>query len=75
MPVTWLSLNPLDTLSVRDGRSFAAGSDTTSTAVFPPPSTVAGAVHKALEGIGRSGPSANRFASVVPSINGMMKNG
>lgn len=52
MPVTWLAIEPLDTLSVRDGRGFAAGLDTLSAAVFPPPSTVAGAVHEALAALG-----------------------
>ena len=43
----WLAFTPRDTVLVRDGRSFDAGSDTVAESTLPGPSTVAGAVHAA----------------------------
>lgn len=44
MTTSWLLLRPRDTIAVRDGRPFDAGTGATAAAVFPWPSTVAGAV-------------------------------
>ncbi len=52
MPVTWLELNPLDTLALRDGRPFDAGTDTIASAVDLLPSTVTGAIWASLYGKG-----------------------
>ncbi|HEX5115093.1 MAG TPA: type III-B CRISPR module-associated Cmr3 family protein [Pseudonocardiaceae bacterium] len=51
---TWLAVEPLDTIMVRDGRQFDAGDAGAATAVAPPPSTLGGAVGAAL-GEGASG--------------------
>lgn len=47
---TWLVLHPHDTVTVRDGRSFDAGSVRDADAVVPPPSTTAGAISAAYGG-------------------------
>lgn len=41
---TWLTIEPLDTMMVRDGRPFDAGEATVATAVAPSPSTFGGLV-------------------------------
>ncbi|MFE3495622.1 type III-B CRISPR module-associated Cmr3 family protein [Streptomyces sp. NPDC059175] len=46
----WLAFTPLDTVFVRDGRSFDAGADTAARPVWPGPSTIAGAVKAAFGG-------------------------
>lgn len=60
----WLALVPRDTMFVRDGRSFDAGSDAVAHTVTPGPSTVAGAVGAAFRGeIGEvRGPVLARWA-------------
>ncbi len=40
----WVILEPLDTVSIRDGRNFAAGTHSTGRASTPSPSTIAGAI-------------------------------
>ncbi|MCK9874106.1 type III-B CRISPR module-associated protein Cmr3 [Nocardiopsis dassonvillei] len=44
----WVWVEPVDTVHVRDGRSFDAGEHATAHTVRPRPSTVAGALGKAL---------------------------
>lgn len=44
----WLAFTPRDTLFIRDGRAFDAGTDNAAQAVWPTPSTVAGAVGAAF---------------------------
>lgn len=46
---TWLRIEPMDTVMVRDGRSFDAGGDSTAVAATPSPATFGGLV-KALHG-------------------------
>ncbi|RKS07008.1 CRISPR-associated protein Cmr3 [Nocardiopsis sp. Huas11] len=46
----WAVIEPRDTVHVRDGRAFDAGEDSTAYTVRPWPSTVAGALAKALGG-------------------------
>jgi CRISPR-associated protein Cmr3 len=49
MVTTWLAVEPLDTLMVRDGRAFNAGQAAArGEAVSPPPSTLGGVVRQAL---------------------------
>jgi CRISPR type III-B/RAMP module-associated protein Cmr3 len=43
----WLAFRPRDTLFVRDGRTFGAGSELTAVTVAPWPSTIAGATRSA----------------------------
>ncbi|OLT23345.1 hypothetical protein BJF79_14475 [Actinomadura sp. CNU-125] len=43
----WLAFTPRDTVTVRDGRSFQAGTDSSAETVRPWPSTIAGAVRTA----------------------------
>ncbi|MER7011668.1 type III-B CRISPR module-associated Cmr3 family protein [Saccharopolyspora sp. NPDC000359] len=50
MKTTWLAVEPLDTLMVRDGRAFDAGQTGRGEAVAPPPSTLGGVVGHALGG-------------------------
>ncbi|MEO3858509.1 type III-B CRISPR module-associated Cmr3 family protein [Acrocarpospora sp. B8E8] len=40
----WVVLEPLDTIVIRDGRAFDAGTNSEARAVLPSPSTIAGAV-------------------------------
>jgi len=40
----WVVLEPLDTITVRDGRSFDAGQQSVARAALPSPGTVAGAI-------------------------------
>ncbi|MCD0448602.1 hypothetical protein LO762_05245 [Actinocorallia sp. API 0066] len=47
MNENWLAFTPRDTVLVRDGRAFDAGTDASSESVRPWPSTVAGAVRTA----------------------------
>jgi CRISPR-associated protein Cmr3 len=47
---TWLSVRPMDTIMVRDGRRFDAGAGAVATGTPPPPSTLGGVVHKAVGG-------------------------
>ena len=49
--LSWISLTPWDTISVRDGRSFDAGSDALATAVMPSPSTTGGVIADAAAGL------------------------
>jgi len=49
----WVRLTPLDTMAVRDGRELALGS--AATAVFPSPSTCAGALARMVRGGPRPG--------------------
>jgi len=49
MTVHWLSVDPLDTIMVRDGRRFDAGVDGRAVGTAPPPSTFGGALHTALD--------------------------
>jgi CRISPR-associated protein (Cas_Cmr3) len=46
--VTWLAVEPLDTIMVRDGRNFDAGVSNRATGTPPPPSTLGGVVGRAL---------------------------
>ncbi|QTD99987.1 type III-B CRISPR module-associated Cmr3 family protein [Streptomyces cyanogenus] len=46
----WLAFTPRDSLFIRDGRAFDAGADNAARAVWPNPSTLAGAVGAALGG-------------------------
>lgn len=46
---TWLAIEPLDTLMVRDGRGFDAGAASVAVAAAPPPSTVGGVLRQAVE--------------------------
>jgi CRISPR-associated protein Cmr3 len=50
MGLTWLAVEPLDTVMVRDGRAFDAGADASAaaTATAPPPSTFGGVVRSAV---------------------------
>ncbi|WP_017580425.1 type III-B CRISPR module-associated Cmr3 family protein [Nocardiopsis valliformis] len=48
----WLLLRPHDTVQVRDGRAFDAGTGGTAQTVHPWPSTVAGALASAEGGLG-----------------------
>jgi CRISPR-associated protein Cmr3 len=50
MTTTWLAVEPLDTIMVRDGRPFAGGAGGTARSEAPPPSTLGGVVHAALDG-------------------------
>ncbi|WP_086792725.1 type III-B CRISPR module-associated Cmr3 family protein [Streptomyces thermovulgaris] len=44
----WLAFTPRDSLFIRDGRVFDAGADNVARAVWPSPSTIAGAVGAAF---------------------------
>jgi CRISPR-associated protein (Cas_Cmr3) len=46
--LTWVAVEPLDTIMVRDGRRFDAGVNFRAMPVTPPPSTFGGALHTAL---------------------------
>ncbi|GAA3820710.1 type III-B CRISPR module-associated protein Cmr3 [Streptomyces chiangmaiensis] len=46
----WLAFTPQDTLFIRDGRAFDAGVENAAQAVWPTPSTIAGAVTAAFGG-------------------------
>lgn len=48
MSTSWLAFTPRDTVFVRDGRSFDAASDALAQTVRPGPTTIAGAVGRAL---------------------------
>lgn len=48
MTVTWLAVEPLDTIMVRDGRSFNAGVASRAQGTAPPPSTIGGVVRSAV---------------------------
>lgn len=50
MTSQWLTVTPRDTVFVRDGRGFDAGTPTEAESVMPWPSTVAGAVSAAAGG-------------------------
>lgn len=57
----WVVLEPLDTIVVRDGRAFDAGTHSEARAVPPTPATVAGAIgaaYGAAPGAGRNGADA-----------------
>ncbi|MFC0438062.1 type III-B CRISPR module-associated Cmr3 family protein [Kutzneria buriramensis] len=44
----WLAVEPLDTVMVRDGRSFDAGAASVAVATTPPPSTLGGVIGEAV---------------------------
>jgi hypothetical protein len=48
MPLTWLAVEPVDTIMVRDGRTFDAGAVATAAVTAPPPSTFGGIVRSAV---------------------------
>ena len=48
--VRWVVLEPLDTLTIRDGRAFNDGVQLTTAVRTPAPSTVAGAIGAAFHG-------------------------
>jgi CRISPR-associated protein Cmr3 len=48
--LTWLTVEPLDTVMVRDGRPFDAGSSAVARGVTPPPNTLGGVARAALGG-------------------------
>lgn len=48
MVMTWLAIEPLDTVMVRDGRGFDAGTAATAVSTAPPPSTLGGAIRTAV---------------------------
>ena len=48
MTTSWLAITPLDTIMVRDGRPFDAGTATAARSVPPAPNTLGGAVWAAL---------------------------
>lgn len=48
MTITWLAVEALDTVMVRDGRPFDAGSSATARGVAPPPNTLGGVAAAAL---------------------------
>jgi CRISPR type III-B/RAMP module-associated protein Cmr3 len=61
----WLVLEPLDTVVIRDGRAFDAGTNSAARAVPPTPATVAGAIgaaYGAAPGAGRSDPRSRGTA-------------
>jgi CRISPR-associated protein Cmr3 len=64
MSVTWLSVRPLDTMMVRDGRSFTAGSSARARPVAPHPSTLGGVVRAVL------GQDADRLVGPVAQVGG-----
>lgn len=47
----WAVLEPLDTVAIRDGRPFDAGTQSMARTVPPTPATVAGAIGRALDDI------------------------
>ncbi|MFE9243645.1 type III-B CRISPR module-associated Cmr3 family protein [Nocardiopsis sp. NPDC006938] len=49
-PTSWLAVTPHDTIQIRDGRTFDAGSGGMAQTVHPWPSTIAGALVPALGG-------------------------
>lgn len=48
MTVTWLAVEPLDTVMVRDGRTFTAGAASRAVGTPPPPSTIGGVLRSAV---------------------------
>lgn len=48
MTITWLAVRPLDTVMVRDGRPFDAGSSGVARGVAPPPNTLGGVARAVL---------------------------
>ncbi len=49
MNTTWLSVRPLDTMMVRDGRAFTAGVSSRARPVAPTPSTLGGVMRAVLD--------------------------
>lgn len=64
MSTVWLSVEPLDTIMVRDGRAFAAGASTRARPVAPNPSTLGGVVHAVL------GQDADGLVGPVAQVGG-----
>ncbi|MGQ0841585.1 type III-B CRISPR module-associated Cmr3 family protein [Actinokineospora sp.] len=61
---TWLTMAPLDTIMVRDGRPFAAGAVGRAQGTVPPPSTLGGVVKAA------HGKNVERIVGPVVQISG-----
>ncbi|HEX2419894.1 MAG TPA: type III-B CRISPR module-associated Cmr3 family protein [Micromonosporaceae bacterium] len=62
----WLVFEPLDTVAVRDGRSFDAGVQSVAKAVVPSPATVAGAVGAAYGADPGAGTNSTERGRTVP---------
>jgi CRISPR/Cas system CMR-associated protein Cmr3 (group 5 of RAMP superfamily) len=62
----WVVLEPLDTLTIRDGRAFDAGLQSVAHAVQPSPSTLAGAIGAAFGAPPGAGLDAAARGSLVP---------
>ncbi|HEX6076910.1 MAG TPA: type III-B CRISPR module-associated Cmr3 family protein [Micromonosporaceae bacterium] len=62
----WLVFEPLDTVAVRDGRSFDAGVQSVAKAVVPSPTTVAGAVGAAYGARPGAGTDPTERGRAVP---------
>jgi CRISPR-associated protein Cmr3 len=62
----WLVFEPLDTVAVRDGRSFDAGVQSVAKAVVPSPATVAGAVGAAYGAASGAGADPAKRGHAVP---------
>ncbi|GDY29085.1 type III-B CRISPR module-associated Cmr3 family protein [Gandjariella thermophila] len=62
--LTWLAVQPLDTVMVRDGRSFLAGDASGASSVAPPPTTLGGVVRTVL------GRNAGRILGPVVDVDG-----
>lgn len=65
MTVTWLAVEPLDTVMVRDGRAFDAGAASAARSVAPPPSTLGGVVRTVV------GADVGRILGPVVSMDGV----
>lgn len=67
----WLIIEPYDTVAVRDGRAFDAGSQSVARAVAPHPGTVAGAVGAAFAAEpGAGAKDSERGRSVPAELHG-----
>ncbi|MEU7889805.1 type III-B CRISPR module-associated Cmr3 family protein [Microbispora bryophytorum] len=72
MRQTWVALEPLDTIAIRDGRAFDAGTHSQARTVPPSPATTAGAIgaaYGAAAGAGRRDP-ASRGRDLPERIHG-----
>ncbi|RKS68253.1 CRISPR-associated protein Cmr3 [Actinomadura pelletieri DSM 43383] len=63
----WLLFEPLDTVTVRDGRPFDAGQDSVARTVLPSPTTLGGAVGAAYGAAPGAGLRADARGVEVPS--------
>lgn len=61
--ITWLSIRPLDTIMVRDGRSFDAGDTAAATGVAPTPTTTGGVIGRLYGG------EVGRLSGPVPALD------